>query len=128
MEFTLITTLNASAKSIYSTWLNSEGHTQMTGGTATTSDKLGDSFTAWDGYIHGKNLVLEKNKRIVQSWRTSEFETQEEDSQIEILLLELDQVTELTLIHSNVPESGEHYKKGWVEHYFEPMRTYFINQ
>ncbi len=125
MEFTLKTTLNAPAKDIYNAWISSEGHTKMTGGEATASNKIGGSFTAWDGYIQGKNLVLEEDKRIVQSWRTSQFEPHEEDSQIEVLLLEKGGSTELTLIHSKVPESGEHYIKGWDEHYFQPMNKYF---
>ncbi len=125
MEFTLKTTLNAPAKDIYNAWISSEGHTKMTGGEATASNKIGDSFTAWDGYIQGKNLVLEEDKRIVQSWRTSQFEPHEEDSQIEVLLTEKGGSTELTLIHSKVPESGEHYIKGWDEHYFQPMKKYF---
>lgn len=125
MEFTLKTTLSATAKEIYNTWLSSEGHTKMTGGEATSSNKVGGSFTAWDGYIQGKNLVLEENKRIVQSWRSSQFEPHEEDSQIEVLLTEQGDTTELTLIHSKVPESGEHYIKGWDEHYFQPMKKYF---
>ena len=41
MEFTLKTKLKASAKEIYTAWLNSEGHTKMTGGAATVSDKIG---------------------------------------------------------------------------------------
>lgn len=125
MEFTLKTKINATAKAIYTTWLNSEGHSIMTGGEASVSDTIGADFRAWDGYIEGKNLVLEPYERIVQSWRTSQFEENEEDSQIEILLNEIDGETELTLIHTNLPESGTHYKKGWDEHYFQPMRTYF---
>ena len=125
MEFTLKTTLNAPAKDIYNAWISSEGHTKMTGGEATASNKIGGSFTAWDGYIQGKNLVLEEDKRIVQSWRTSQFEPHEEDSQIEVLLAEKGGSTELTLIHSKVPESGEHYIKGWDEHYFQPMKKHF---
>lgn len=125
MEFTLKTTLKASAKDVYKAWLSSDGHSKMTGGAATASNKVGDSFTAWDGYIEGKNLILEENKRIVQSWRTSQFEQHEQDSQIEVLLLEKNGKTELTLIHSRVPESGEHYIKGWDEHYFQPMKAYF---
>lgn len=125
MEFTLKTKINTSAKEIYSTWLSSEGHTNMTGGEATISDKVGDSFTAWDGYIEGKNIELQPFHRIVQSWRTLQFEAHEEDSQIEILLNEVDGQTELTLIHSNVPESGEHYKKGWDNHYFKPIKEYY---
>ena len=125
MEFTLKVKFEALPKEIYASWLSSEGHTKMTGGEARISDNVGDSFTAWDGYIEGKNLDLELNKRIVQSWRTSEFEENEEDSELEILLNEVDDHTELTLIHKNVPESGEHYKKGWDNHYFQPMKKYF---
>lgn len=61
----------------------------------------------------------------MQFWRTSQFEKGEEDSQIEVLLKEDKGATELTLKHSNVSESGEHYIKGWDEHYFQPMKTYF---
>jgi len=125
MEFTLKTTINASPQMIYKTWLSSEGHTHMTGGAASVSNKIGADFTAWEGYIEGKNLKLEPNKRILQSWRTSEFTADEEDSQIEILLKGVDGQTELTLHHTHVPESGEHYKKGWEIHYFKPMRDYF---
>lgn len=125
MKFTLNTKLSASAEEIYNAWLSSEGHTKMTGGKATTSNKPGHAFTAWDGYIHGKNLVLEPNKRIVQSWRTEQFLENEEDSQIEVILNEVDGQTELTLNHTNVPESGDHYIKGWDVHYFQPMKAYF---
>jgi len=125
MEFTKKVKIKTTAKQIYKAWLSTQGHTKMTGGTAFTSDKVGDTFTAWDGYIKGKNLILEPYNKIVQSWRTSQFEDCEEDSQIEIILNEIDGETELTLIHSNVPESGEHYINGWDEHYFMPMKAYF---
>jgi activator of HSP90 ATPase len=127
MEFTLKAKINTNSKEIYKSWLNSKEHTKMTGGTASISDKIGDSFTAWDGYIKGRNLELEPYVRILQSWRTPQFEEHEEDSQIEILLNEVDGQTELTLIHTNVPESGEHYKKGWDNHYFRPMKEHFSN-
>lgn len=125
MEFTLKTNINTTAKEIYKGWLSSERHTNMTGGAASISDKIGDSFSAWDGYIKGRNLELEPYSRILQAWRTSQFEEHEEDSQLEILLIEVDGQTELTLIHTKVPESGEHYKKGWENHYFQPMKEYF---
>ena len=125
MEFTLKTKIKASAKEIYNTWLNSVGHSKMTGGEAVISDKIGDSFTTWDGYIEGKNVNLEPFHRIVQSWRTSDFGEEDKDSQIEILLSEVAGETQLTLIHTNLSESGEHYKKGWDDHYFKPMQSYF---
>ncbi|MCJ7468510.1 MAG: SRPBCC domain-containing protein [Maribacter sp.] len=125
MQFTIKTRINARPEKILKTWLSSEGHTNMTGGAALVSDKIGANFSAWDGYIEGRNLELEPNRRILQSWRTSDFNVDEKDSRIEILLKEVDGQTELTLIHTHVPESGEHYKKGWENHYFKPMRAYF---
>ena len=125
MEFTLTTTIKATAKQIYKSWLSTQGHTKMTGGVAFVSDKIGDSFTVWDGYITGENVALEPYNRIVQSWRSTNFQDDEPDSQIEVLLSENGNETTLTLIHTNVPESGEHYIKGWEEHYFTPMKRYF---
>jgi activator of HSP90 ATPase len=125
MEFTLKTTFNTTAQVIYESWLSNEGHSDMTGGEATASTKIGASFSAWDGYISGKNIALKPNKRIVQSWRTTEFFADEPDSTIEILLNEVDGKTELTLIHTNLSESGKQYIKGWEDHYFEPMQEYF---
>ena len=125
MEFTLTTQIKATPKQIYKSWLSTQRHTKMTGGVAFVSDKVGETFNAWDGYITGKNIELEPYKKIVQSWRSTNFEESESDSQIEVLLYEKGDETTLTLNHTNVPESGEHYKKGWEEHYFEPMRNYF---
>ena len=125
MEFTLKTKFDATAKQIYKAWLRSEEHTNMTGGIANVSDKNGDNFTTWGGYIQGKNIKLEPFNRILQSWRTSQFKKHEEDSKIEIRLNETNGQTEFTLIHSNVPDSGEHYIKGWDKSYFQPMKIYF---
>ncbi|MFZ1704930.1 MAG: SRPBCC domain-containing protein [Saprospiraceae bacterium] len=125
MDFTLKTKFDKSAEVIYSTWLQSEGHSLMTGGEANITDKVGASFSAWDGYISGTNLVLEPFHRIQQSWRTSEFENNEPDSCIEILLEEVDGQTTLTLIHSGLSENGVQYIKGWEDFYFLPMMEYF---
>ena len=125
MEFKLEATFKATAKQIYKSWLSTQGHTKMTGGTAFVSDKIGDTFKVWDGYITGENISLEPYHKIVQSWRSTNFNEDEDDSQIEVTLAENGEITTLILRHTNVPESGEHYIKGWDEHYFKPMKTYF---
>jgi activator of HSP90 ATPase len=125
MQFTLKTHIPASPEAIYIAWLSSATHAAMTGGAAEATENVGDAFTAWDGYIEGKNMALEPHNRIVQSWRTSEFSDAEADSQIEILLEAVEGGTELTLIHTNVPPHGEQYIQGWENHYFTPMKAYF---
>ncbi len=126
MKFEIKTIINAPLEIIFSAFLDSEGHTHMTGGEATVSDKVGEAFNVWDGYIWGKNLEIEPNKRILQTWRTTEFLDDEEDSILELQFSDVDGETEITLIHSNLPAHGEKYKHGWEDHYFTPMRDYFL--
>ena len=127
MEFEIKEIFNTTPEQVYNAWLNSDLHTQMTGGEANCSDKMGGSFTAWDGYIEGVNIALVPNETIIQSWRTTEFADNEEDSQIEITLTKVDEGTELTLTHTNLPKHGMQYLKGWEDHYFTPMQEFFGN-
>lgn len=125
MEFTLKTKFKATAKQVYKAWLSTQGHSKMTGEPAYISDKVGDVFSVLGGRIKGNNIELVPYNKIIQSWRSSQFEEQEEDSQIEIILSECDGQTELILNHTHIPESGEHYIKGWEKYYFSPMQNYF---
>ena len=103
---------------IYAAWLDSVGHTAMTGGEADCNAQVGGSFTAWDGYISGTNLELIPNQKIVQSWRSTQFAPEDEDSELTIQLEETAEGTLLTLIHQNIPEGQTQYKLGWINHYF----------
>ncbi len=125
LEFVVSTLLPATPVEVYDTWMSSEGHSAMTGSPASISSDIGGEFDAWDGYIHGKNINLERGMLIVQSWRTSEFSDSEKDSLLEISLKPVGAQTELTLRHSELPPHGMQYKDGWVESYFEPMKEYF---
>ena len=125
-EFTVSDTIPAKPKDVYDAWLDSRAHTAMTGGKATASTREGAAFTAWDGYISGRNIKLEPGRRIVQSWRTTQFTDADPDSQIEVLLEPAGKGTKLTLRHSNVPDRHNGYRDGgWQDHYFEPMKAYF---
>ncbi len=97
----------------------------MTGGEATGSLEVGEGFTAWDGYISGRNIALIPNETIVQAWRTTEFDEQDQDSKLEIRLKQMNNGCEITLIHTEIPPGQPDYEKGWEEHYFQPMREYF---
>ena len=126
-SFKVTTTLPANPEEIFNAWLSSEGHSQMTGSKANIQAGSGGTFTAWDGYIWGKTLETEPNRRIIQTWRTSEFPESSPDSRVEILLEETSDGTTVTLTHSEIPDGqGESYKKGWDDFYFTPMRKYFI--
>jgi uncharacterized protein YndB with AHSA1/START domain len=125
-EFKQSDIIPASPKAIYDAWLDSRGHTEMTGGSATASDQVGGRFTAWDGYIRGQNLELKPGRLIIQSWRTTRFTEDQEDSRITVSLAPVKGGTLVTLTHSNVPDDHKGYEDGgWRVHYFEPMKKYF---
>jgi uncharacterized protein YndB with AHSA1/START domain len=127
--FTLTTTIPASPQEIYEAWLDSVTHSEMTGSEASTSDETGAEVSAWDGYITGRNLELVPGERIVQSWRTTKFTDEHEDSRITVTLEAVEDGTLLTLEHTNVPDGQTSYEEsGWEEYYFDPMKNYFANR
>lgn len=115
----------AEPSEIYNAWLDSELHGKMTGGEAECSKEIAYSFSAWDGYITGENIDLVENEKIVQSWRTSEFGENDEDSLLQIKLTKVLEGTEVSLIHTNIPEGQTQYLQGWQDHYFTPMKAFF---
>lgn len=126
----LTAVLPASADRIYAAWLDSAEHTRMTGGKAVVDPRIGGEHSAWDGYIEGKILELEPGRRIVQSWRSSDFPLGAGDSRLEVHLLDValdpDGGCEVTIIHTEIPEGqGAKYEGGWRDHYLDPMRKYF---
>ena len=125
LEFEVSEEISASPEEIFHAWLDSEGHSKMTGGVAEASPEVGAEFHAWDGYIQGRNLELEPGRRILQSWRTSNFEASDPDSEIEILLEPTDGGTKVILRHTKLPPHGTQYQQGWIDHYFVPMKQYF---
>ncbi len=125
-EIKLSITIPVKASEIYKAWLNSKGHTLFTGGEANISNKKNALFTAWDGYISGKNLELIKDKFIKQNWRTVEFNKNWPDSILEITLTETAGKTKLDLFHYGLQKGdGKKYKEGWKQHYFEPMKEFY---
>ena len=125
-EFTVSDVIPATPQEIYDAWLDSQGHANITGGaSADIVAQEGTKFTVWDGYITGTNIKLESGKRIVQSWRTSEFTDSDPDSQIEVLLEPIEGGTQITLHHTNVPDGQSGYQGGWQENYFDTMKKFF---
>ncbi|HEX9386457.1 MAG TPA: SRPBCC domain-containing protein [Anaerolineales bacterium] len=124
--FTISEVILAKPAEIYGAWLSSEGHSAITGSPAKVDGNVGGEFSAWDGYIFGKTLGLTPNRRIVQTWRTSEFPDEAPDSHLEVLLEEVAEGTKITLTHSDMPEDQvDSYRQGWEDFYFKPMKEYF---
>ncbi len=118
--------IRAKPEEVYDALINAEKHTEFTGSKATCEPEVGGNFTAWDGYISGKNLKLEKGKRIVQEWKTTEWPRGYPPSIVEFSLKEREGGTELTMVHSKVPAAqAESYEQGWIDFYWKPLKQYF---
>ncbi len=111
---------------IYDAFLNEEKHTEFTGAKATCDRRVGGKFTAWDGYISGKNIRLENGRRIVQEWKTTEWPNGYGPSLIEFTFTPKAGGTEIRLTQKNVPAAqAESYKRGWADYYWTPLKKYF---
>jgi uncharacterized protein YndB with AHSA1/START domain len=118
----------ASAARIYAAWLDSEGHTAMTGGDAEIEPVVGGKHTAWGGYISGVTQALEAGRRIEQSWYAADFPEGSAHSRLVVTIEDEDEGdrARVHIAHSDLPEGmGASYESGWNVHYFTPMMAYF---
>jgi uncharacterized protein YndB with AHSA1/START domain len=114
---------------VYDALLDAEKHSEFTGSPANTNARVGATFTAWDGYITGKNLELVKTKKIVQEWMTTEWPDGYPVSKLEFTLTPKKGGTELRMVHSQVPaEQVESYTGGWKSSYWDPLAKYLAKQ
>ncbi len=116
----------AEPQEVYDAFIDAKIHSAFTGAKAAGNSKVGGEFTAWDGYITGKNLELERGKRIVQEWSTSEWPDGYPPSKLELTFRKVKGGTELTMVHSDVPEEqAEDYRQGWIDSYWDLLKEYF---
>ena len=124
----LSTVIPATPQMVYLAWLDGAQHAAFTGGTgaAKIDPNPGGKFTLHDGYITGKLISLDFGRRIVQSWRTTDFAKTDADSRLEVHLEAVFGGTRITILHSNLPNgSSDKYRQGWLEFYFTPMKNFF---
>jgi activator of HSP90 ATPase len=119
----------ATAVEVYDAFIDPKKHSAFTGSKATCDPRVGGEFTAWDGYISGKNLELERGKKIMQEWKTTDWPSDSPSSRLELTLKETRNGTEISMIHSNVPvEQADELAEGWTEFYWKPLKEYFLKQ
>lgn len=119
----------ASPREVYEAYMDAKKHSEFTGSKATSDPKVGGEFTAWDGYISGKNLELEEGRRIVQEWVTTEWPEDFAPSRLELTLKKVRGGTEISMVHSGVPaDQADDVAEGWNEFYWEPLKEYSKNK
>ena len=114
--------LPASPETVYKYFLDTKLHTKFTGDVAKISKKVGGSFSTFSGYAKGKNVELVPGKKIVQTWRASDW-PKEAVSEVTFLLKATKGGTKLMMSHKNVPlEFVKDITEGWKTYYWEPLK------
>lgn len=115
-------TFNASAKDLYEILMDSRKHSKMTGAPAKIVAKAGGKFTAFSGELEGKTLELKPNKKIVQSWRSSDWPEGHYSRASFSFSTAGKGKTKLIFVHTGIPaDDYEDIKQGWITYYWEPM-------
>ena len=107
---------------VYEALMDSKKHAKFSGSPAKVSRKVGGKFSVFENYIYGDNVELVENKKIVQNWRAQSW-PEGHYSKVTYSLKPFGGGTKLLFSHTGIP--SEHFdsiKKGWVNHYWNPMK------
>lgn len=120
---------NTTTRVLYELYMHAKKHAVSTGYPAEITDKEGTRFTVSGDYITGKNLVLIKNKMILQTWRAAEWDKEEQDSIFLLTLEQKDKDALLMMVHANVPDKyADSIRKGWTTYYWNRWKAYLAGK
>jgi len=119
-------TLKASRKRVYEALTEADQFRKVTGGAAAEiSHEVGGAFTLFDGHISGRHIELVPSARIVQAWRSNEWE----NGKYSIARFELKDEgvgTRIVFDHTGFPKGeAAHLVTGWKENYWNALTRYF---
>ena len=118
---------SATPHEIFELFIDSKKHAGFTGAKANISRKKNGKIVAYNGWIQGKNLEIVKDKRIMQLWRSADWE-KGHFSKAEFKLEKKGKGCKLTFTQTGVPdEKYFHINQGWKRQYWEKMKEYLKN-
>lgn len=120
---------NTTPKAVYETYMDAKKHAIIAGGPAKITRKEGAKYSVFEGYATGKNLQLIPNSLIVQTWRASDWNKDDEDSVFIIQLEAKGKDTIVNMFHLNVPDKqAEALDGGWHTFYWKPMKDFLAGK
>ena len=115
----------ATPHEVYEALMDQRKHSEFTQSNAKISRKAGGSFSVYDGYSTGKNLMLIQDKKIIQTWRASDWP----ENHFSTVMFEFEETktgTKLIFTQKNVPpDQYAAISTGWKEHYWDKMKKMF---
>jgi activator of HSP90 ATPase len=116
---------DASPARLFDMYMDSARHTAATGARAAITRRVGGAFTAHNGQLAGRTLLLVPNRLVVQSWRATHWPKSDLDSILLLLFSAHEARGRITLVHANVPDADyKGVKNGWNEYYWRRWKAY----
>lgn len=122
-------TFRAMPRELFELYIDSKKHSAATKAPARISRKAGGLFSAHDGMVFGRNLVISPNRMIVQAWRVKPWRASDPDSILVLTFRKVAGGTQVNLTHVNVP-AYDHagVTEGWKRYYWKPWKEYLTRQ
>lgn len=118
-------TLKTTPHAVYEALMDSRRHAKFSGAGARISRKVGGKFSVFDGYATGVNLALERDRKIVQTWRAEDWPAGLY-STVTFALARAGGGTRLIFTQAGVPdEQVTAVRQGWIDFYWTPLRGLF---
>jgi len=99
------------------------------GSAASFEAEEGGSYSMWDNWVKGTVKEIVPDKKLVQTWKPSDWDKQGKESIVTFELSEKQGKTTVQLEHTNVPD--EQFKStsdGWNEYYVGAIKEYLENE
>ncbi len=116
---------NASPDSLFDAYLDSRKHSAIVGSKVSISKVVGGRFTAFNGMLSGKNLLIVPKKLVMQSWRSRTWKITDHDSILILMFSKAGRGARVDLVHVNVPKHDlQGVTRGWRRYYWKPWLEY----
>ena len=116
---------NASPDSLFDAYLDSRKHAAIVGSKVSISKAVGGRFTAFNGMLLGKNLLIVPKKLVVQLWRSRMWRKIDPDSILILMFSKAGRGARVDLVHVNVPKHDlRGVTRGWRRYYWKPWLEY----
>jgi hypothetical protein len=118
---------NITPSAWYELYLDANLLGTITGGPASGGTRVGDEYSSYGGYCHGKNVHLVPGELIVQTWHGTGFVDQ--DSILALSLEAKGDDTFVYMTHSHVtPEQSQEMAANWRLFFWDKIRAHLAGE
>jgi activator of HSP90 ATPase len=118
-----------SPEELFELYMDSAKHSAATGARARVSRKPGGSFTAFEGALSGRMLLVAPNQMIVQTWRSTALKSGDPDAILVLCFGKAAGGSQIDLVQVNVaPQDHKGVTKRWPKFYWKPWKSYLASR